>query len=291
MEFKLKEFNTAISVTKMANIHYFEFTNKYFTSRDNHPFKELVYVDSGKIAVDSDNFNGILSDKEFLIHKANESHSLSCIGSEAPNVIIIGFECECPQLDVFSSSSHSLSPELIKILTEIVKEGRAVFLPPYDVPNLKDMKKRENYPFGADQMLKLKLEIFLIELVRSISSPEKTSTALVPDKKTEEIYNYINNNYSEKITLDNLCFIFGINKTTLCRSFKEAYNETIISYINRVRIKKAKKLMREGELNLTQLSSKVGFSSIHYFSKIFKIYEQKSPTAYIDTIKSHLDAN
>lgn len=288
-EFKLKEFNIDLSVTRMANIHYFEFTNKYSTFKDRHPFKELIFVDSGSITVEAEGYSGALGTKELLIHKENEEHSLSCVGSEAPNVIIIGFECECERLDPFSTAPVPLSDDLIKTLTEIIKEGRSVFLPPYDVPNLKDMKKRKSYAFGSDQMLKLKLEIFLIELVRTLESETYRTKDAKPDKKTEEICQYLNDHYKEKISLDNLCFLFGTNKTTLCKNFKDAYGETIVSYINRRRIKKAKSLMREGELSLTQVAFASGFSSIHYFSKTFKLHEHRSPSEYISTVKAKLD--
>ncbi|MBO7217915.1 MAG: hypothetical protein J6V50_04365, partial [Clostridia bacterium] len=203
-EFKLKSFDTALTVTRMANIHYFEFTKEYSTFKDRHPFKELVYVDSGSITVAAEGYNGELQSRELLIHKANEEHSLSCKGPEAPNVIIIGFECECEKLGIFSEKPYTLSDDLIKILTEIIKEGRSVFLPPYDVPNLKDMKKRKNIPFGADQMLKLKLEIFLIQLIRSLETESYRIADFKPDTKTEEICAYIDAHYKEKITLDNL---------------------------------------------------------------------------------------
>lgn len=289
MEFKLKDLKTDVSVSRIANIHYFEFTKEYYTFKDSHPFKELVYVDSGSIYVESEGYNGQLNSKQLLIHKANEVHSLSCSANEAPNVIIIGFECSARELEYFSKNPVTLSNESVKILTEIIKEGHSVFLPPYDVPNIKDMKKRDNSPFGAEQMLRLKLELLLIEIVRSITSASNINSEAVSDKKIEDIYSYINEHYCEKITLDNLCFLFATNKTTICNNFKKNYGETMVGYINRLRIKKAKKLMREGDYNLTELSSLLGFSSIHYFSKLFKVYENKSPSEYIDTIKSKLD--
>lgn len=64
------------------------------------------------------------------------------------------------------SAPATLSHEEQRLLTNIVREGRAVFLPPYDVPNVKNMKKRRNCIFGADQMVKLLLEQLLIHLIR-----------------------------------------------------------------------------------------------------------------------------
>lgn len=90
------------------------------------------------------------------------------------------------------------------------------------------------------------------------------------------------------MSLSELCFLFGTNKTTLCSKFRAVYGETVISYINKLKIKEAKKLLRKGEYNFTEISAIVGFSSVHYFSRIFKQYENQSPTSYIKTIKSRL---
>ena len=289
MEFKLKRFETAVNVSRIANIHYFEFTKEYHTSKDSHAFRELVYVDNGEISVEAENYKGILKEGMMIIHKTGEVHSLCCINNTAPNVIIIGFECEAERLDAFSGNAVNLNSALQKILTEIIKEGRTVFEGPYDIPNLRDMKKKKNYPFGADQMIKLKLETFLIELVRAseveLLNPENEAG----DRSLSEICDYLRANFKEKITLSELCFIFGTNKTTLCSMFKKATGDTVIGYINALRIKEAKNLMREGCYNLSEIALMLRFSSLHYFSRLFKKMEGISPSDYIGTIKSRLD--
>ncbi len=289
MDYKLKKFKSDINVSRIANIHYFEFLKEYHTFEERHPFRELVYVDSGKVKVNAENFSGTLSNKQFIIHQSNELHSLSCNEKEAPNVIIIDFVCDCSKLDVFSKQSHTLSNEHIKILTDVIKEGRSVFLPPYDVPNLTDMKKRKEFPFGADQMIKLKLETLLIELVRSTKETERDAEIVVTNTKISEIYDYLNKNFREPISLDELCFLYGTNKTTLCSMFKKSYGDTVINYINSLKMKEAKRLLREGTYNLTEIASILGFSSIHYFSRLFKLSEGISPSNYIKTIKSRLE--
>lgn len=288
MKYELKSFKKVLDITKIANIHYFEFTKEFHTFDDVHPFRELVYVDSGAVNVHSDGYTGVLEKNQLIVHKGNERHALFCDLNNAPNVIIIGFECKCHELDAFSSEITTLTDEEQKILTDVIREGRNVFLPPYDIPNIADMKKRDDYPFGADQMIKNKLEAFFIELIRSRKSVSEKSGGKVADIKIIEINNYLTENFREKINLAELCFLYGINKTTLCYAFKEAFGESIINYVNILRIKEAKKLLREGKYNLTQISSMVGFSSIHYFSRIFKQFENKSPTEYIKTIKSRL---
>lgn len=289
MEFKLKRFEKQIEVSRIANIHYFEFTKEYQTIKDNHAFRELVYVDTGSINIEAEGYSGILKEGEMIIHKSGEVHSLSCIKNIAPNVIIIGFECKNEELDAFSDCPTTLTDEQQKILTEVIKEGRTVFKAPYDIPNLKDMKKRKDYPFGADQMIKIKLEMLFIDLVRSRESTALSAQSENFDPKMLEVYNYIRKNFREKITLSELCFLFGTNKTTLCLGFKKSYGNTVIGYINYLKIREAKKLMREGNYNLSQISSMLRFSSLHYFSRLFKKQEGSSPTEYIHTIKSRLE--
>ena len=288
MEYKLKRFSYAITVTKIANIHYFEFTKQYHTNKGNHAFRELLYVDSGFITVDADNYVGKVKENQLIIHKSNETHSLSCPENEAPNVIIIGFECNCDELDIFSEIPITLNETQKRLLTEIIKEGRNVFAPPYDIPGQKDMKKRKEYPFGADQLIKIKLENLFIELIRSKKNISKEEKNEILDDKIQEISRYLMENYNQKIELSKLCFLFGTNCTTLCNKFRATHGETVISYVNKLRIKEAKKFMRSGSYNLTAIAPMVGFSSVHYFSRIFKQYEHKSPTTYIKTIKSRL---
>ncbi|MBP3480824.1 MAG: helix-turn-helix transcriptional regulator [Clostridia bacterium] len=288
MEFKLKKFQNALNVTRLANIHYFEFTEQYHTDNDRHEFRELVYVDNGSIYVSAEGYSGRLDKNQLIIHKSLEQHSLYCEAQTPPDVIIIGFECDCPELDRFSCTPATLPPEQVRALTEVIKEGRTVFLPPYDVPNLKDMKKRTDFPFGADQMIKLRLEIFLIGLIRSVTVSPDRKDGGAEDGKMREIHDYIENNFYKNITLDELCFIFNTNKTTLCGHFKRVYGTTVIDYVNECRVKKAKVYLRAGDRNVTQIASALGFASIHYFSRIFKKYEHMSPTEYSMTIKSKL---
>ncbi len=289
MEFKLKPFKETLCVPRMANIHYFEFTDDYTTQIDQHPFRELVYVDSGTVQIEAEGFSGHLQNNQLIIHKAGEPHRLSCGKKSTPNIIIIGFECTCEQLDAFSAQACTLSGELQRLLTDVVREGRSVFLPPYDQPGTTDMKKRENPPFGADQLIRLKLETFLIELIRRQESAQDKASDGRIHTKILNVYEYLNNNYRENINLNELCFLYSTNKTTLCRQFKAAYGVTVVDYIHALRIRDAKKLLRSGEYNITQIADMLGFSSVHYFSRLFKQTTRLSPSEYIKTIKSKLE--
>ena len=84
MEFKLLEFDTPIVISRIANVHYFEFKNEYQTVDDSHNFCELLYVEKGSICVYADNYSGILSDNQMIIHRPGEIHSLRCNENISP---------------------------------------------------------------------------------------------------------------------------------------------------------------------------------------------------------------
>lgn len=295
MEYKLQEFDIQLNVSRLSYVSYFEFTKNFHTKANSHPFRELLFVDSGSLRVESDNFNGVLSENSILIHKPNENHALYCDMENAPNVLIIGFECKNEALDRFAKTPFALSQNLVNLLTNIVRESRSVYLPPYDLPYAKGMKKRKNFLFGADQMLKAYLEIFLIDCVRAsefIGSNNLNNTTIKKldnNARAGEVYQYLVDNFAVNHTLDEISFLFNTNKTYLCSEFKAIYGETILSFIHRMRIKEAKKLLRTNSYTLTQIAEMVGYSSVSYFSKVFKKYENKNASEYMKTIKMRLE--
>ncbi len=139
-------------------------------------------------------------------------------------------------------------------------------------------------------MIKISLEAFLISLVREHSKKDSTSkTVAYHGSNIYAVHQYITENFNTKISLDNLCFLFGYNKTTLCQSFKNEFGDTILNYINTLRIKESKALLRAQKMTVTEISEKVGFDSVHYFCRHFKKHIGLSPTEYIKSIRSKLD--
>ena len=289
MEYKLKKFIDAIKVSRIANIHYFEFTNEFKTRKESHPFTELVYVDSNSISVESDDYCGVIGKNQMILHRSMETHSLTCPTNQAPEVIIIGFECKSELLNEFSNHPITLTVEQQRMLSEIVKEGRKVFMPPYDKPYTVDMKKRRSYAFGADQLIKIWLEMLLISLVRSRSMAVDSQGGEVLNEKMAAVKEYLDEHVCEKITLDELVFMFGTNKTTLCSDFKKCYGMTVQAYADKLRLREARRRLREGKENITQISQSLGFSSVHYFCRFFKKHMNQSPLEYIKTVKSKLE--
>ena len=278
MQFKLHSIENVIKITRIANVHFFDFPKDFVTVDDKHPFYELIYVSSGTVAVRSDDFNGILGKNQFIIHAPNSVHSLSCPKTVQTTVIIIGFECDTEKLYYFAQKPIALGENEVKQLAEIVKEGRNVFTPPYDVP-LYVMNKKKKQVFGSEQLLKNLLENFLVNLVRKYEYCEKNDHENL-GFEINEIIKYVDNNFTEKTTIEQLSFIFRTNRSTLCKEFKKSTGKTLTEYTNDKKMEYLKNILSTTEQSIQDISEHSGFSSVPNFYAFFKKHTGVTPIEF-----------
>lgn len=93
---------------------------------------------------------------------------------------------------------------------------------------------------------------------------------------------YINNNYNTKITILHLSKKFNINRTSLTEKFKKYTGDSLISYINKLRIKMASTLLRDTRIPISEIMERVGFNDSTHFLRTFKKYMYMTPKAYRD---------
>lgn len=95
-----------------------------------------------------------------------------------------------------------------------------------------------------------------------------------------EVREYLDTNYRERITLDDLSRIHFIDKYYLAKSFRAEYGQTITAYINNLRITKAKQLLRFTNKTVEEIGEEVGIDNPAYFSRVFKEIEGTGPKKY-----------
>jgi len=99
-------------------------------------------------------------------------------------------------------------------------------------------------------------------------------------EKTSEIVKYLNDNYAEDINLRKVSEYFYISPNYLCKIFKESTGFTLIEYLNQVRIKQAKSLLKNSSLSISQIYEACGFETMTHFERIFKSITGYSPLKY-----------
>lgn len=115
----------------------------------------------------------------------------------------------------------------------------------------------------------------------SLASSAYSMKAVSPE--VLKIIYYINTHYNQTITLKNLCEIFFMSKVSLCKKFKDVMNCSIMEYVMRIRLNKAKVLLRDTNKSIEEVAFECGFSSANYFGLIFKKEIGLSPLNYKKT--------
>jgi YesN/AraC family two-component response regulator len=97
---------------------------------------------------------------------------------------------------------------------------------------------------------------------------------------TQTVKNYLESHYNEIITRAGVESLVHLNRDYINREFKEHTGYTLMEYIQYYRIRTAKKLLRETNLPVVEICTRVGYDSPAYFSKIFKRRTGLTPVEY-----------
>ena len=289
MAFEFTPIRTDISITGFHSIYYFEFDIDFYHTPETHDFWELVYVDYGTIDAIVDGVGCSLSSGQVIFHQPMESHTHIGNGRDAGNVVVISFSCDSPVMSFFNRKIFSLQKTSKKVLSLFLAEATnalGAICRDYNDTSPLDFS---NAPLGSTQLMQGYLTEFLFSLIRSnsgVTTLEATQNTrqMAENSLVNSILYFIQDNLNQPPSLETLCTRFSLGRTYLSRIFKEATGSSPVDYWIHAKIKEAKKLIREGNLNITQISEILGYSGIHHFTRMFKRITGMSPTDYKNTV-------
>ncbi|MDD2284960.1 MAG: AraC family transcriptional regulator [Paludibacter sp.] len=295
MEFIYHEFKHEFKIDSLVSLHYFEFAKDFIFAGESHNFWEVMYVDKGEVEVTADKNGYVLKQGDMIFHKPNEFHSVWANKRIAPNIVVVSFVCKSEAMEFFCNKIFVAGNTERNILGGIIKEGYQAFLPPFDNPHRHELVRKNDSRFGSEQMIKVHIQTLLIELVRrntKLKKVERLST--VARERAEEDFErrlekFLVENISEDLTLNDVCKHMKMSRTLMIKLFKSKKDIGIMEYFRSLKIEQAKKIIREGNHNITEVSELLGYSSIHSFSRHFSKTTNMSPSEYAKSVQSRLN--
>ncbi|MBQ8197534.1 MAG: helix-turn-helix transcriptional regulator [Clostridia bacterium] len=280
-----------LTISSIYTVHYFKYGKNFRVAPEKHNFWELIFIDSGNAKVVADNKTYSLTQGQAFLHHPNQTHTVYTEDKFA-NSAIVSFDCTCRSLSGINDKILEFTDYEKDLLTRILGEVKAGYHDKLNEVFLTKMTKKTSRPFGNDQIIKNCLELLLISLVRNAENyAEVTVDSPMEAFSGDTVKNIITILKSkletaEQVSLDELSINLGFSKSYIKSLFKKKTGKSILQYFIDLKIDRAKKLLSQSKYTVTEIADMLGFNSVFYFSRQFKLHTDMSPTEYINSIKA-----
>ncbi len=138
---------------------------------------------------------------------------------------------------------------------------------------------------APDSSLSMKVSqiLTLIDLLIAASDTDTQNPTTVNTKDLYQIINWTEENFKNRIVLEEVAVRFGYNKYYFCTKFKTETGTTYLSYINILRISHACKMLRNG-FSVIEAAEQSGFDNVSYFIQLFKKMMGVTPKKYAQQV-------
>jgi len=293
-QFPRTKLHDHLTVRQIISLHYFEFSKDFIFDGEEHNFWEFVYIDKGEVEVIADNEIYLLKQGDIIFHKPNEYHNVWANNRIAPNVIIISFVCRSLGMRYFENKIFSLNDHQQQLMAQILKNGFAAFLPPFDDPRYHKLTKRPDAPVAAEQLVRIYLELLLLNLIGDVDNSQqrhRLSSAAreqIDQDLIRQISAYMEQHVYQALNVERICQAFNISRSYAFAIFKSRTGESLMNHFRTLKIERAKQMLREERHNITEVAELLQYSSIHSFSRHFKSVVLMSPTEYARSVKARI---
>jgi len=156
------------------------------------------------------------------------------------------------------------------------------FLVPHDImlPLKRFMSEYENRLPGSQQVLEGLAVMITHQFIRSLLKIHASPDFVTERFEIGRVIEYLHQNYGEKLSVNKMAGIANMSESNFTRIFKKETGIAPMEYLIRLRLDKAKMLLRAGAINITEISLQCGFNSLSHFSSCFTKHVGLSPSEY-----------
>lgn len=237
-----------------------------------HEYYVIGFIESGRRSLSVCGKNYTAAEGDILLFNPLDNHS--CCGFDG---------------DTLTYGAFSVKPEIMSKLTlelagkrsparfseNLIRDGDLFF-------SLKKLHKM--IADGAGEFEKE--ELFLLTFSQLIGEYSETFESDVPlcREEIEAVCLYMGENFSERISLEQLCRLASLSRAALVRAFTKEKGISPYRYLENIRLNAAKRLLEQGD-SPVEAALKTGFSDQSHFTNFFKAYIGLTPKQYGNIFK------
>ena len=258
---------TIRGTAKLLNAARARYGGDWHSVPHTHNHAELFYIVGGKGQFLIEDQLYPVNTNHLVIINPNVTHTEVSLNAQPLEYIVLGIDGV--ELSISENSNgqfcildHFESMDITSCLRNILRE----------------MELKQP---GYEDICQAFMEILIIRLMRStgLSVPTEPQNS-VGNHQCAAVRRYIDHHFKESLTLDQLAEEAHMNKFYLSHAFKQEYGISPINYMISRRLEESKYLLAETDLSMSQIAQLLGFSSLSYFSQVFRKTQGLSPMEY-----------
>ena len=270
-------------ITKQENLSHF------YPHLHRHDEVQLTWIIKGEGTLVTGNNMHNFKHNEIYWIGAKQPH----VFKSDPSYFKNGSKKRTHSIDIFFNINAQLSslfsiPEMKQLKAFIEQHQQGFSIPTDKIVEVSDRMKKIYEANGIEQIMRF------IDLLKMFSSIEKLPTLSSESEivkcndneglRIANIYNYVMQNYKEPITLQQVSKLAYMTPQAFCRYFRKHTHNTLISFINQVRVNEAcKRLTEHSNDTIACIAYNTGFNSITNFNRVFKNVVKQSPKEYLES--------
>lgn len=270
-EFGINESKPSIRVQEIFAYYYSTKGNTYFFEGEKHPYWEMTFIDSGELITNVEGEEYTLPQRSIFFYAPKQFHTQRTSIENTCSYLTIMFDMKDMDPNALSNRVIPCSKNMYQTLTMFLHLSN------------------EKWEHINELLLSL-LKLLIIYSMDETSEIKLSSQSINPmqqhyeDELMNEISQYIMNHINSPLTISEICTKFAISRSSLQALFKHNLDTSPKHYINNLKLEHSKILLKSSSRTISEVSDLLGFASIHYFSRKFKLQYGIAPSEYAKTI-------
>ena len=273
------EFRPVLHRIRLQNIlgYYYRIrTPGYHFKGESHHFFELTYVDIGTLHTEVDGVSYTLNEKELIIYGPGQFHSQHT-DDQTVSYVTVMFTMEniSPDLpddwyNVLINRVFPYNKKIYTLIKTLVQESST------GTPYMNSLM----HCLLTETVIRLLQDVYTTPMVQ----PSSVVRQNYQDELFERILAYVESKIYEPLTVADICRQFSLSRSTLQLLFRNTVNQSPKKYISDMKLERSCQMLRENKYTISEISLKLGYSSIHYFSNAFNQKYHIPPSEYAKRI-------
>lgn len=256
-------------VTGVFTFFYHEKEPGFFFPGESHPVLELTYVDRGTMHSVVDGQEWILEQGDVALYGAGQWHVQYADMNVAPRYVTISFEVENGDLQPLLNRKLRPSQAGVTLIQQMIRE-------------------QDRMDAYSMDMIGSLLTQLLLQLLRHQGTTEKLMASNSLNSENEIIcraQQYISTHIREKLSVPHVARMVDVSPSYMTALFHKNLQISPGEYIRRIKIQESKQMIREGNMNFTEIAEALHYSTVHHFSRQFKDKVGFTPTEYAKSVR------